>query len=41
MGWRDDNRRISNREQFLAMTGAALADPVSRMWKGHGQRAAI
>ena len=32
---------ISNREQFLAMTGAALADPVSRMWKGHGQRAAI
>ena len=40
MGWREDRRRISNGEQFLAATGAALAHPVSRVWKGYWQRAA-
>lgn len=38
MAWREDNRRISNGEQFLAATGAALAHPVSRVWKGYWQR---
>ena len=27
MAWREDNRRISNGEQFLLATGAALAHP--------------
>jgi transposase-like protein len=40
MAWREDRRRVSNGEQFLAMTGAALAHPVSRVWKGYWQRAA-
>lgn len=39
MAWREDNRRISNGEQFLLATGAALAHPVSRQWKGYWQRA--
>lgn len=38
MAWREDNRRISNGEQFLLATGAALAHPVSRQWKGYWQR---
>jgi transposase-like protein len=38
MGWREDNRRVSNGEQFLAATGAALGHPVSRQWKGYWQR---
>jgi transposase-like protein len=38
MGWREDARRVSNGEQFLAATGAALAHPVSRAWKGYSQR---
>jgi hypothetical protein len=37
-GWREDNRRVSNGAQFPAMTGAALAHPVSRVWKGYWQR---
>jgi transposase-like protein len=40
MAWREDNRRVSNGEQFIAMTGAALGHPVSRVWKGYWQRAA-
>lgn len=40
MAWREDNRRISNGEQYLMVTGAALAHPVSRQWKGYWQRAA-
>lgn len=40
MAWREDNRRISNGEQFLMATGAAMAHPVSRQWKGYWQRAA-
>lgn len=40
MAWREDNRRISNGEQFLLATASALAHPVSRQWKGYWQRAA-
>ena len=40
MAWREDNRRISNGEQFLRTTNAALAHPVSRVWAGYWQRAA-
>lgn len=40
MGWREDRRRISNGEQFLAATAAALGHPVSRKWKGYWERAA-
>lgn len=40
MAWREDNRRVSNGEQFLMATGAALAHPVSRQWKGYWQREA-
>lgn len=40
MAWREDNRRVSNGEQFLAATGAALDHPVSRQWKGYWQRRA-
>lgn len=38
MTWREDNRRKSNGEQYLAMAGAALTRPVSRQWKGYWQR---
>ncbi len=40
MAWREDNRRVSNGEQYLMMTEAALRHPVSRVWKGYWQRAA-
>jgi transposase-like protein len=40
MAWRENNRRVSNGEQYLAMVGAAMAHPVSRQWKGYWQRAA-
>ena len=40
MGWREDHRRVSNGEQYLAVTGAALSHPVSRQWKGYWQRSA-
>lgn len=40
MGWREDRRRVSNGEQFLAATAATLHHPVSRQWKGYWQRAA-
>jgi len=40
MAWREDHRRTSNGEQYLAMTAAALAHPVSRQWKGYWQRCA-
>jgi transposase-like protein len=39
MAWREDTKRISNGEQFLLMTLAALSHPVSRLWKGYWQRA--
>jgi len=38
MAWREDNRRISNGEQYLMMASAALKHPVSRQWKGYWQR---
>ncbi len=40
MAWREDNRRVSNGAQYLMATGAALAHPVSRVWKGYWQRSA-
>jgi hypothetical protein len=40
MSWREDNRRVSNGEQYLMATGAALSHPVSRQWKGYWQRRA-
>ncbi len=40
MAWREDHRRVSNGEQYLAVTGAALTHPVSRQWAGYWQRRA-
>lgn len=40
MGWREDRRRISNGEQYTALTRAAAHHPVSRKWKGYWQRRA-
>ena len=40
MSWRENNRRISNGEQYLIATNAALQAPVSRQWKGYWQREA-
>jgi hypothetical protein len=37
MAWRENNRRISNGEQYLMATDAALQHPVSRQWKGYWQ----
>lgn len=38
MAWREDNRRVSNGEQYLMASIATLAHPVSRQWKGYWQR---
>ena len=38
MAWREDHRRVSNGEQYLAVAGAALKHPISRAWKGYWQR---
>jgi transposase-like protein len=38
MAWREDNRRKANGALHEAATGAALAHPVSRVWKGYWQR---
>lgn len=38
MAWREDNRRNSNGEQYLATTRAALTHPVSQTWCGYWQR---
>jgi transposase-like protein len=40
MDWREDNRRISNGEQYQRITRAAAMHPVSRQWKGYWQRRA-
>ena len=40
MDWREDNRRISNGEQYAAIVTAAAKHPVSRQWKGYWQRRA-
>ncbi len=38
MAWKEDNRRAANGAQHQAVTGAALAHPVSRVWAGYWQR---
>jgi transposase-like protein len=38
MAWKEDCRRIPNGSQHGAVTSAALAHPVSRMWAGYWQR---
>ena len=38
MAWREDRRRVANGAQHEAVTGAALAHPVSRVWAGYWQR---
>ena len=38
MAWREDNRRVSNGEQYLMAANAALAHPVVAQWKGYWQR---
>jgi hypothetical protein len=38
LAWREDNRRVSNGEQYLMTATAALKHPVSRQWKGYWQR---
>jgi hypothetical protein len=40
MAWKEDNRRVDNGAQHTAVTGAALAHPVSRQWCGYWQRGA-
>jgi transposase-like protein len=39
MDWREDNRRVSNGEQYLALIAAVSKHPVSKQWKGYWQRA--
>lgn len=38
MAWREDNRRVSNGEQYLTVSKLAMESPVSRNWKGYWQR---
>ena len=38
MDWREDNRRMSNGEQYRAIVSATASHPVSRAWKGYWQR---
>lgn len=38
MAWREDNRRVTNGQQYLAVTDAALKHSVSRVWAGYWQR---
>jgi len=38
MAWREDQSRRSNGGQFLLITAATAAHPVSRKWKGYWQR---
>ena len=38
MDWREDNRRISNGEQYLVAVNAAAKHPISKQWKGYWQR---
>lgn len=38
MAWKEDNRRMANGSQHEAITAAALAHPVSRVWAGYWQR---
>jgi hypothetical protein len=41
MAWRENNRRVSNGEQYLMAADTALQHPVSRQWQGYWQRGAI
>lgn len=41
MDWREDNRRISNGEQYGKVVRAALAHPISKNWKGYWERGAV
>jgi hypothetical protein len=42
MDWREDNRRVSNGEQYaLIVNAAAYLIPVSRQWKGYWRRGTI
>lgn len=41
MAWREDNRRVSNGEQFLTISLSAFTHPVSLTWKGYWQRSKI
>jgi transposase-like protein len=41
MDWREDNRRVSNGEQYLIATNAALIHAKSAKWCGYWQRQAI
>ncbi len=38
MAWRENNRRVSNGEQYGMTLAATLAHPVSRTWKGYWER---
>ncbi|CAN5445876.1 hypothetical protein BH10PSE6_BH10PSE6_40510 [soil metagenome] len=38
--WREDNRRISNGEQYGKVVRAALVHPVSQKWTGYWERSA-
>lgn len=40
MDWREDNRRLSNGDQYHSIVSAAAHHPVSRQWKGYWQRRA-
>jgi transposase-like protein len=40
MAWRENNRRISNGEQYLMAADASLNHPVSKVWCGYWQRSA-
>jgi len=38
MDWREDNRRVSNGEQYLVVANAAAKHPISKQWTGYWQR---
>lgn len=38
MAWRENNRRLSNGQQYGMVVSAAMAHPVSRQWAGYWQR---
>jgi transposase-like protein len=40
MDWREDNRRVSNGEQYMLAANAAAKHAVSAQWKGYWQRSA-
>lgn len=35
MAWREDNRRVSNGDQFTSVSKLALGAPMSRKWRGY------